>query len=64
MLVLGQILWRLPQNTTVLLIDPNNDDRQHWTERLKSSSPHYKVFEAKDAETGLVYVNLSESIAS
>lgn len=41
------------QTTTVLLIDPNNDDRQHWTERLKSSSLHYKVFEAKDAETGL-----------
>ena len=41
------------KTTTVLLIDPNKDDRQHWTERLKSSSPHYKVFEAKDAETGL-----------
>ena len=41
------------QTTTVLLIDPNKDDRQHWTERLKSSSPHYKVVEAKDAETGL-----------
>ena len=41
------------QTTTVLLIDPNKDDRQHWTERLKSSSPHYKVVEAEDAETGL-----------
>ena len=41
------------QTTTVLLIDPNKDDRQHWTERLKSSSSHYKVVEAKDAETGL-----------
>ena len=41
------------QTTTVLLIDPNKDDRQHWTERLKSSSSHYKMVEAKDAETGL-----------
>src|SRR6476620_5549127 len=41
------------KTTTVLLIDPNKDDRQHWTKRLKSSSPHYKVFAAKDAETGL-----------
>jgi DNA-binding NarL/FixJ family response regulator len=41
------------QITTVLLIDPNNDDRQDWMERLTSSSAHYKVFEARDAETGL-----------
>ena len=41
------------QTTTVLLTDPNKNDRQHWTERLKSSSTHYRVFEAKDAETGL-----------
>ena len=41
------------QITSVLLIDPNNDDRQYWMGRLASSSAHYKVFEAKDAETGL-----------
>jgi DNA-binding NarL/FixJ family response regulator len=41
------------KTTTVLLMDPNKDDRQHWRKRLKSSSSHYKVFAAKDAETGL-----------
>ena len=42
------------QTTTVLLIDANRDDRQYWTERLKSSSKDYTVLEADTAETGLL----------
>ena len=41
------------QTTTVLLIDPDREDRRYWTERLKSSSQHYQVLEAEDAETGI-----------
>ena len=42
------------QNTTVLLIDANKDDRRHWRECLNSSSNAYTVLEAESAETGLV----------
>jgi CheY-like chemotaxis protein len=41
------------QTTTILLIDPNNEDRRHWTERLRSCSPNYRIFEAEDGERGL-----------
>ena len=41
------------QNTTVLLIDANKEDRRHWRECLKSSSNAYTVLEADSAETGL-----------
>jgi DNA-binding NarL/FixJ family response regulator len=41
------------QITTVLLIDPSEDDRQHWKKQLKRSSTHYQVFEAENAESGL-----------
>lgn len=41
------------QITTVLLIDPSEDDRQYWMKQLKQSSPHYQCFEAEDAESGL-----------
>jgi DNA-binding NarL/FixJ family response regulator len=41
------------QTTTVLLIDANNDDRQHWIEQLKTSSKAYTILEANNAETGL-----------
>jgi DNA-binding NarL/FixJ family response regulator len=44
----------LSQNTTVLLIDANKEDRRHWRECLKSSSNAYTVLEADSAETGLV----------
>jgi DNA-binding NarL/FixJ family response regulator len=49
------------QNTTVLLIDANKEDRRHWRECLKSSSNAYTVLEADSAETGLV-LNKSERI--
>ena len=39
--------------TTVLLIDPSKDDRQYWTQQLQRSAPHYQVYEAEDAKTGL-----------
>ena len=42
-----------PQTTTVLLIDPNNEDRQYYSERLKTSSKGYTVLEASNAERGL-----------
>ena len=42
------------QDTTVLLIDANKEDRRHWRECLKSSSNAYTVLEADSAETGLV----------
>jgi DNA-binding NarL/FixJ family response regulator len=41
------------QTTTVLLIDPNNEDRQYYSERLKISSKGYNVLEANNAEKGL-----------
>jgi DNA-binding NarL/FixJ family response regulator len=41
------------QITTVVLIDPNNEDRQYYSERLKISSKGYKVLEASTAERGL-----------
>lgn len=41
------------QTTTVLLIDPNREDRQYWRERLKISSTDYAVLEAENAEIGL-----------
>jgi CheY-like chemotaxis protein len=40
-------------NTSVLFIDPNNDDRQYWVERLKICSQDYLILEARDAKTGL-----------
>ena len=42
------------QATTVLLIDPNSNDRQYWRQKLKVSSKDYAVLEAGDAETGLI----------
>jgi DNA-binding NarL/FixJ family response regulator len=47
-------MMNLSQNTTVLLIDANKEDRRHWRECLKSSSNAYTVLEADSAETGLV----------
>jgi CheY-like chemotaxis protein len=41
------------QTRTVLLIDANRDDRQYWSERLRSSK-HYTVLEADAGETGLL----------
>ena len=41
------------QTRTVLLIDPNNADRQYYSERLKISSKGYTVLEASNAERGL-----------
>lgn len=39
--------------TSVLLIDPNNDDRTYWADRLKICTQDYLILEARDAETGL-----------
>lgn len=41
------------ETITVLLIDPNKNDRQHWMEQLQRASPHYRVFEAGNAEEGV-----------
>lgn len=41
------------RTTTVVLIDPNNEDRQYYRERLKISSNDYTVLEASNAERGL-----------
>jgi two-component system sensor histidine kinase UhpB len=41
------------QTITVLLIDPNKDDRQHWMEQLQRASTHYRMIEAQDAEAGV-----------
>lgn len=38
---------------TVLIIDDNNDDREYWSEALRSLSFHYLVMEASNAEEGL-----------
>ena len=38
---------------TVVLIDPNNEDRQYYRERLEICSKDYNVLEASNAETGL-----------
>jgi len=39
--------------TTILLIDPNDDDRRLWTERLKMFLENYDICEAKSGEGGL-----------
>ena len=49
------------RTTTVLLIDPNNEDRQYWKERLGACSQNYYVVEAKDAETGLA-IHTTEAV--
>ena len=41
------------QTTTVVLIDPNSEDREYFSERLKISSKEYTVLEADNAEKGL-----------
>ena len=41
------------KTTTILLIDPNSNDRKQWVERLTSGFPHYRVFEAEDAGRAL-----------
>lgn len=39
--------------TTVLLIDAHEEDRQHWANRLKTSSHDYVVLEAATGAAGL-----------
>jgi DNA-binding NarL/FixJ family response regulator len=41
------------RTTTVVLIDPNDEDRQYYREQLKISSTDYTVLEADNAERGL-----------
>ena len=41
------------RTATVVLIDPNNEDRQYHSERLEISSKDYTVLEATNAERGL-----------
>jgi two-component system sensor histidine kinase UhpB len=45
-------------HTTVLLIDPNKDDRKIWADRLKICSQDYVILEAEDAERGLALSKL------
>ena len=53
----------LSRTTTVLLIDPNGDEREYWKERLNSSILYYKVFEADDGKTGLDVVGRNIEVA-
>jgi DNA-binding NarL/FixJ family response regulator len=48
----GNFMTIPSQTTTVLLIDANDHDRQHWSERLRTSKA-YTILEASNAETGL-----------
>jgi len=41
------------RTTTVVLIDPNNEERQYYSERLKIPSKGYYILEANNAERGL-----------
>jgi len=41
------------RTTTVVLIDPNNEERQYYSERLKIPSKDYYILEANNAERGL-----------
>ena len=45
----------------VLFIDPNQEERQQWADRLKRCSPEYAVLQEGDARSGLKVVN-SESV--
>lgn len=38
---------------SILLIDPNETDRQYYSQRLTVSSPDYQIFEATNGQTGL-----------
>ena len=38
---------------TILIIDPVNQERQYWVERLKTSFPGCEVIEAEAGATGL-----------
>jgi CheY-like chemotaxis protein len=42
-----------PPPIRVLLIDPNKEDREYWTERLTISSPAFSVLEADTGAVGL-----------
>ena len=37
----------------ILLIDPHDDDRQYWVQRLRMCSPDYVVVEASTGKSGL-----------
>src|SRR4029078_3639474 len=51
--LLRNVMETASQTTTVLLIDPNNEDRQYYSERLKISSQGYTVLEDTNAERWL-----------
>jgi DNA-binding NarL/FixJ family response regulator len=38
---------------TILFIDHHDDDRQHWIQRLRISSPDYVILEASTGKAGL-----------
>ena len=42
-----------PSPIQVLLIDPNKEDREYWTEHLTISSPAFSVLEADTGAAGL-----------
>jgi len=42
-----------PLLTTILLIDPRDDERRYWAHRLTLCSSEYCVLEALDVESGL-----------
>jgi DNA-binding NarL/FixJ family response regulator len=39
--------------TTVLLIDPHQEDREYWRQRLLACSPDYVIHEAESGKKGL-----------
>ena len=44
----------LRSRTTVLLIDPQKEDREYWTQRLNISAPDLVVLEADTGKAALV----------
>ena len=43
----------LRSRTTVLIIDPQKEDREYWTQRLNILSPDFVVLEADSGRAGL-----------
>jgi DNA-binding NarL/FixJ family response regulator len=46
-------LSRMSDSILTLLIDENQKDREYYTERLQSSSPHFVVLQATAGHSGL-----------
>jgi DNA-binding NtrC family response regulator len=42
-----------PSTITVLVVDPNKEDREYWVQRLNISAPEYVVLEAETGKAAL-----------